>query len=444
MKLSEEEAMLLASIRTVADVARAARELDVKVRNGTLNLTAAKPLAQLPASAQTVTVPKAIPLPPTVAATNGAHATNGHASNGHAANGRAPAGYASAPVGPLVGANAAWVERLAAATGYPVDVFFAGAHLEDDLGLSGAKVGEVLSQITGDPQRGQGALPTTVKDLLELLANARPAQRAPVHQRAPAAAPAKPWSISLAGKVALVTGSGHGVGKAIALALAEAGATVVINSFHSRQKGDETTKQINDSGGRAIHCWGSVAKPEHVTKLFGEIDGAFGGLDFFVSNASNGALLPTTQITPEYWDRAFRTNVIGFHQAAILAAELMKKRGGGKIISLSSVGSHRVIEYFACMGTVKAAVESLTRYLAIEFAPHNVDVMCLSAGAIEGELLNKWPDSEALKASWLSKTLTGRFMNEQEYAELIALHLAVPTRFRGQTLYIDDGSALRV
>lgn len=430
MKLSEEEAMLLASIRTVADVSRAARELDVKVRNGTLNLAPAKQLA-LPA---VVAPPAPAPAPAPVAVK----------ANG---NGHAPApvparnGYAASPVGP---ATTATLERLAAATGYPVDVFFAEAQLEDDLGLTAGRVNELITQLTGDASRATGRTPTTVKELLSVLDSAPAAvvARKPLTKSVPVAA--KPFTISLAGKIALVTGSGHGVGKAIALALADAGATVVINSFHSKQKGDDTTKLINDSGGKAIHCWGSVAKPDHLTRVFSEIDQAFGGLDFFVSNASNGALLPTADITPEYWERAFRTNVIGFHQASLLAAALMKKRGGGKIISLSSIGSHRVIEYFACMGTVKAAVESLTRYLAVEFAPQNIDMVCLSAGAIEGELLDKWPDGDALKQKWRSKTMRGQFLNEQEYAELVAMHLAVPSRFQGQTLYIDDGGALRV
>src|SRR5205085_1505679 len=136
------------------------------------------------------------------------------------------------------------------------------------------------------------------------------------------------------GKVALVTGSGHGLGRAIAAQLARLGATVVVNSFHSRQRGEDATAEIVAAGGKAVHLWGSVTNPAHLGQIFGQIDSRFGGLDFFVSNASNGILAPVKDISPDHWDRAFRTNVIALHQIALLAAERMRRRGGGKIVAL--------------------------------------------------------------------------------------------------------------
>ena len=120
--------------------------------------------------------------------------------------------------------------------------------------------------------------------------------------------------------------------------------------------------------------WASVASDEQRNALFDEIESQFGALDFFISNASNGILAPLADVTPEHWEKAFRTNVVALQQGAIRAAKLMRRRGGGKIITVSSNAANRYAEYFGCMAPVKAAVESLTKYLAVELAPDNITV----------------------------------------------------------------------
>src|SRR5262249_50802363 len=160
--------------------------------------------------------------------------------------------------------------------------------------------------------------------------------------------------------------SGRGLGKVIANQLVDLGARVIINSFFSRERGEEVTTEINRRKGDAIHLWGSVANPKHLTQMFEEIDRRYGGLDFFVQNASNGLIAPLHQITDGHWEKAFRTNVVALHQGALLAAPLMRRRNGGKIVAISSPGAHHHIEHFGCIGPVKAAVESLAIYLAVE------------------------------------------------------------------------------
>ncbi len=120
-----------------------------------------------------------------------------------------------------------------------------------------------------------------------------------------------PSESPLAGRVALVTGSGRGVGRTIARLLAARGATVVINSFHSRDLGDQTAQDINASGGAAIHIWGSVANPQHVDGMFDQLEQQIGYLDVLICNASDGRIGSFTNISTEDWDRAFRTNVSG-------------------------------------------------------------------------------------------------------------------------------------
>ena len=250
---------------------------------------------------------------------------------------------------------------------------------------------------------------------------------------APAAKP-------LAGKVSLITGSGHGLGKAMASHLAELGATVVVNSFHSRDRGLQTAEEIREAGGDAHHIWGSMAHPEQIDQLFDEVSERYGGLDFFIGNASNGMLARLEDITPAHWEKAFRTNVLGLHSCCLRALELMRRRGGGKIITLSSPAAHGYVDYFGCMGAVKAAVESLTRSMAIEFAPYDVQVNCVSPGPVYGELLDKWPDSERLIPQWEDNTAYHRLCRGDDVAHFVAYLLSDAVKlFTGSVLVMDGG-----
>src|SRR5205823_2490014 len=280
------------------------------------------------------------------------------------------------------------------------------ADLEEDLGFDRVQQSALIDAIRrqlGVPLTATaGATARTIGDLVSLATApaAGPAQvtvtppRPQIHTSHPVAA--KPFL----GRIALVTGSGHGLGKTIASQLARLGATVVVNSFHARQKGDECAEEIVAEGGRAVHLWGSVANPAQLESIFGEIGNRFGALDFFISNASNGIFARLADVRPEDWDKAFRTNVVALHQGALLAAELMRKQGGGKIVALSANASQRYVDYFGCMGPVKAAVECLVRYLAIELGGDNIQVNAVAAGPVLGELLDKYPEGDRLRPLW--------------------------------------------
>ncbi|HEX8030774.1 MAG TPA: SDR family NAD(P)-dependent oxidoreductase, partial [Vicinamibacterales bacterium] len=375
----------------------------------------------------------------------------------HRAQQGAPADQqqAAAATPPAAGMSGAEVETLvldvfAEITRYPREVLDPNADLEEDLGIDSVKLGEVFSVLRERypipaeldvPKEQLRSLRAVAAALTPLLAPPAAVVRdttaeVPVSIRiedwtgeAPAyanghgsngsvlargpAAPMtsygaheseaaalygadKPVSKPFKGKVLFVSGSGRGLGKDISTYLADLGASVIINSFHSRPQGEATAQEIRDRGGDAIHVWGSMANPEHVDQVFKDIDAHYGRLDFFVGNASNGMLAKLEDITVKDWEKAYRTNVIGLHQCALLAVERMRKVGGGKIITLSSPASQGYVDYFGCMGTVKAAVESLTRSMAIEFAKYNIQVNCVSPGPVYGELLQKWPESERL------------------------------------------------
>jgi enoyl-[acyl-carrier protein] reductase III len=375
-------------------------------------------------------------------------------------------------------------ETFAKVTRYPLEILDPAASLEDDLGIDSVKLGEIFAVM-----REQYHLPEKLDipvEKLKTIAGIAEALEAYLSRRdsekftSPVAAEvtpsvgsngastylpgayrepvARPTSFSaernlrgsetsftlnqkpFLGKVTFVSGSGRGLGKEIAVYLAELGSTVVVNSFHSRNRGEQTAEEINSRGGSAFHLWGSMANPEHVQQMFDQIEQRFGTLDFFISNASNGMLAPIESLTVEHWEKAFRTNVVGLHQSAVRAAKLMKKKGGGKIITLSSPAAHGYVEYFGCMGAVKAAVECLTRALAIEFAPYNIQVNCVSPGPIDGELLRKWPDSDRLIPKWINSTPSKRLCEPGDVAHFIAYLLSDPVKaFTGSVMVLDGG-----
>jgi len=372
---------------------------------------------------------------------------------------------------------------FATVTRYPLEVLELDASLEEDLGIDSVKLGEVFAVMREryglpedmDISREQTKSIAGISDALAVFlgtAGAGIPEALQKHENAdikPAVngngahphtngiaggyssaavdnsfAALTPQRKPFEGKIALITGSGRALGKDIAVYLAELGASVVVNSFHSRIQGEETVEAIKAAGGKAVHAWGSVANPEHVKSIFELVDKTYGGLDFLICNASNGMLAPLEEIAVEHWEKAFRTNVVGLHQCSLGALELMKKRGGGKIITMSSPAAHDYVDYFGCMGAVKAAVENLTKSMAMEFARHNVQVNCVSPGPVYGDLLDKWPESKRLTAEFEKATVYDRLCESRDVSHFVAYLLSDPVKlFTGSVLVMDGGISVR-
>ena len=244
----------------------------------------------------------------------------------------------------------------------------------------------------------------------------------------------------LEGKVALVTGAGRSVGRTVARLLADRGATVIVNSFHSRQQGEQTVAEINAAGGTAIHLWGSVAQPSHVDGMFDQIEQRFGHLDILVCNASDGKIGSFMDLQTDDWDRAFRTNVSGHHQCAVRAAPLMRRRGGGSIVTMSAVGSDGFIDGLGSQGVVKAAVETMTRYLACQLGSWGIRANCVVGGPIYGELLNKFPNAAAAQHHWESITPDGELCHPIDIANAIGFLVSDDARgINGSIWNVDHG-----
>ncbi len=362
----------------------------------------------------------------------------------------------AAPVAASARVDAAIRAIFARITRYPETLLTDDADLEDDLGIDSVKQAEILATITAafptaagiNPRaeglRSIGAITAAVQARMPAApAVAAVAAVAAITASAASAAPvARPAARDLpfAGQIALVTGSGRGLGKVLAQHLARLGATVVVNSFHSREAGEATAAEIVADGGEAIHVWGSVANEAHLDAMFATIDARFGGLDLLVCAASDGLIGPFDSIRPADWDRAFRANITGGYECAMRASKLMRRRGGGAIVTMSTVTSSRYLQGFGCQGVVKAAVESLTRYLSFELAPYGIRANCVSAGPVYGELLTKFPEHEARIAHWESISAGGELCAPEDVAEVTAFLLsAAASRVTGAVWAVDNG-----
>ena len=247
--------------------------------------------------------------------------------------------------------------------------------------------------------------------------------------------------------VALVTGSGRGIGRAIALHFARNGADVVINFFRNRAPAEETAHEIEGLGRRALLVKADVGELDDLNRLFDEIEQTFGGLDIFIHNAASGYNRPALGQKPKGWDWTMNINARSLVFAAQRAVPLMEKRGGGRIVSISSPGSSRVLPDYVVVGASKAAIESMTRYLAVELAPKNIIVNAVSPGIVETDALihfDAMADKSILQKA-VAATPAGRLVTPEDVAEVVAF-LCTPasSMIRGQVIVVDGGYTLPV
>ena len=249
----------------------------------------------------------------------------------------------------------------------------------------------------------------------------------------------------LIGKIALITGSGRGIGRAIAQELARRGADVVVNFFRNRAQAEDTLSSIHSLGRRAMLVKANVGSLEGIDRLFSQVEEQFGGLDILISNAASGYNRPAMEQRLKGWEWTMNINARALLFAAQRAAPFMEKRGGGAIVSLSSPGSFRVLPDYAVVGASKAAIEALTRYLAVELAPKNIVVNAVSPGIVLTEALKHLgaAQAEGLVEKVIARTPAGRLVTVEDVAQVVAF-LCTPaaSMIRGQVLLVDGGYTL--
>lgn len=247
---------------------------------------------------------------------------------------------------------------------------------------------------------------------------------------------------SLTGETVLVTGGGRGIGRAIALRLAEAGAAVIVNYLRNGDAARQTCADIAARGGVAEAIAADVGAPKDVRALFEAIRARWARLDAVVHNAAIGRFQPVLAVRPLDWDLAFRTNA---HALLLLAREALGllPEPGGRIVALSSLGSGRYVPFYGAIGPSKAALESVMRGLAVELAPRGIRVNAVSAGMIESETLRQFPESDALRAAIVQRTPANRLGTPEEIADIVLFLCSAGSRWiTGQTLVADGGFSL--
>lgn len=247
---------------------------------------------------------------------------------------------------------------------------------------------------------------------------------------------------NLDGKVALVTGSSRGIGRAIALKLAENGVDMVVNYVRHRRDAVTTADLIEKNGVKCLVVKANVANDDDVRFMFEQIKNEYGRLDFLVSNAASGVLKPAMELSSRHWNWAMDINARALLTLAQQAVPLMVNGGG--IIAVSSMGAVRAVENYTAVGASKAALESLVRHLAVELGPKKINVNTISAGAVDTEALKKFPNRRQILEGALSRTPLGRLTVPEDVANT-ALFLCsdLANMIHGQTIVVDGGYSIR-
>lgn len=244
----------------------------------------------------------------------------------------------------------------------------------------------------------------------------------------------------LEGRTALVTGGSRGIGRAVALSLAERGANLVIVYLRKHAAAQETAAAIEGFGVKALPVRCNVGDESSLESLFGHIGETFGSLDIFVSNAATGVIKPVADLDHRAWSWTMDANARSLLLAARLARPLMNN--GGSIVALSSLGSSRVLPGYAVVGASKAAIECLVRYLAVELAP-TIRVNTVSPGVVDTDALKHFPMRDDMLARARGSTPMGRLVEPSDVADLVSfLTSDRAAMITGQTLVIDGGAAV--
>jgi enoyl-[acyl-carrier protein] reductase III len=246
---------------------------------------------------------------------------------------------------------------------------------------------------------------------------------------------------SLSGKTFLVTGGTRGIGQAISLRFARAGATVIANYLRNEKAAEHLSLVAAEEGLSIVLCRADLTSKEGLEKLDRMIQDRGPNLSGLIHCAATGVHRPIDELTDRHFDWTFSLNVGAFFKLIKLCLSRLSK--GSNIVAVSSWGSLRVMPSYSLVGSSKGALEALARHLAVELAPRGIRVNILTAGAVLTDVWKALPNSEARIAETILRTPAGRLVTAEEVAygaQFLCSDAA--TGIIGHTLVIDGGTGI--
>ena len=252
--------------------------------------------------------------------------------------------------------------------------------------------------------------------------------------------------LQLTGKVALVTGGARGIGRGIALTLAAEGARVAVNYVNRADAAAEVVRLIRERGGDAEAFQADVGHYADAERLVASALSRFGRIDILVNNAGVVTRHPILDVPLEEWDRVIRTNLYGcFHCSRLAGQHMVARGGGGKIVSISSIHGRLAKAGMGPYCATKAAIDMFSKQLAVELAPHRINVNVVASGTIITEInlplyQSDRPEDIQKRTAVLHRVPWGEIGQPEDIGRAVAFLASDAARYiTGAVLYVDGG-----
>ena len=248
----------------------------------------------------------------------------------------------------------------------------------------------------------------------------------------------------LSGKVAVVTGGGKGIGRAIARGLAECGAKLVLAS-RTKEELDKVANEIRENGGEAVPVVTDLMVAEQIDRLVEATVEAYNRVDILINNAARSFLRPLMDLREDGWDKVFGTNCKAVFLLSRAVAKIMAEQGGGRIVNITTVGAVRGGAGMGVYHASKAALSMLTKCMAVEWAPLNINVNAVGPGLTKtgfSEPIWGNPEVEQMVAARIPK---GRLAEPEEIVGAVLFLCSEDSSYiTGDSIYVDGGSLANV